>query len=74
MSLYNLCYWHMQLLWALWSGGTPVPVARADVEAEQNYIRMEQSSEPTESQEKSDKNQVVWDDPTVWRGPLQWRH
>ncbi len=74
MSLFNLCFWHMQLLWGLLGGGEALPVAHAEVESERNYIRVEQSSEPTESQEKPDKNQVVWDDPTVWRGPLQWRH
>lgn len=74
MSLYNLCYWRLQLLWALLGGAEPVPVAHAEVEAERNYLRAEQCSEATESEEKPDKNHVVWDDPTVWRGPLNWRH
>ena len=73
MSLFDLCFWHLQLLWALIGGAEALPVAHVEVEAEQNYIRLDQSSEPTDCEQKPDKNQVVWDDPTVWRGPLHWR-
>lgn len=74
MSLFALCYARLHLLFGLlgWGHMLPETESTLSVKVDQQSFWVQQES--PEKQEKTDTDRVVWDDPTVLRTPMHWRH